>query len=188
MRYLLPMLIVVGCGPGVEMKCTAGSCATGKTCNVNTGLCVAGGTGGGSGGGGGHTGAGGGSGTGGGTSSTGGGSGGGGGGSGGGGQSEDITVRMHYDVQSCPTGVCTDCTLSTCVKQATVPLNTFNGWKTGRYVGCQFTSDASGQIIDCTTNCQQGSTACTTAGGEVQRKTFACANPDGSGATCSWSP
>ncbi len=191
MRYLLPLLLV-SCGPAVESKCSTGSCVVGKTCNVNTGLCVASGVGG---GGGGHVGTGGGtSGAGGGSTATGGGSGGSGGGvagGSGGGQSESVTIRMQYDVQDCPGATCVDCTISKCVQQATVPLNTFNSWKAGRYVGCQFTSDVSGRIIDCTTNCQQGATTCTTAAGDVQRKTFSCVVPDGAQPgddVCSWTP
>lgn len=192
MRFAL-LLCLAACGSYTPpSECTKTGCPTGKKCNPNTGLCLAASAGGGQGGGassgGGQGGAGGGS-----TGSGGGSAGGTGGGQGGGGASASIRVQLTWEAQFCSATTCADCTKSAIVAPqgpaALVPFNTYESWKPVRYNGCVFEPPTADSIyvIDCTSNCIEGTEQCTTPTGPVTRKKYTCYPPDGtSGFT--WTP
>ncbi len=179
MRYLLPLLFVA-CGlPPSPTDCLVIGCPSAKWCNPNTGVCLVrpdAGMGHGGGAGGGTVTAGAGGGAGGGQSSIG-------GGSGGGGASASIRVQLAWDSFSCNPNTCEDCnafTVSATQNTYDVPFNTYTSWKTGRYAGCQFPGlSAEVYTIDCTGNCHEMTEQCTTPDGDVERKKYSCAYPDG---------
>lgn len=169
MRYL-PLLLLVACGAPEKPGCTATSCPTGRYCKGGEICDILGGAGGGrAGAGGGSGGFGGGmvSGTGGGVSSAG-------GGQGGGGSSANVNARIRFKTTSCATGTCDDCSLGTTECNAIVSLNRYNALRANQYIGCSHSMDATGYIIDCSTNCNPQQESCTTQTGDVMRTRYVC--------------
>lgn len=168
MRYLC--LLLLACGAPVETNCRTTGCPAGKTCNVNTGVCV--------------------SGVGGGGGSAGGGTGGSGGGSGGGagGGSGSVFASVKYSYDNCTAGCPVVCTVAVCQSQVEQMLPAkWDSVRTALPSNCSVTQVTANKYeADCTALCPVHVNNC--QGNNYDQHSCDAPPPGGIVDGCGWTP